>query len=201
MAQLEQQPEARGIDVSKFGVHEVARPADLTILEHLADPLAEIARRHVEIMRDIPQIGKTTIRMLGNKPLAGEIVLESREPKGPIEIFSEGELGRNLPKIPKGRVFATDFDGTVFFQSAPGRNPYAKSGEIVTKDNFVLWFVATNKDTQFGIPAPATGIITYVVENAQAVKAEAKALEDGKEKITQEATILFYIDSDSPDKP
>lgn len=199
MTQPEQGPEIRGVDVSKFGTKPVERPADLTAVEQLASPLKELSHELMDLMSGHPDVvSSTRLIIMGKDSLAGQVIFKGN-PTGSIEITVEGELGRGLPKIPKGNPRVAEMDGTVS-QLSPGGKLYGKSGEMVAKDAFVLWFVATNKDTQFGIPAPATGIITYVVENGQAVKAEVKELKDGKEEITQEATILFYIDPESPEK-
>lgn len=189
--------ERRGVDVTNFGVTPVDRPADLTRLEQLASPLAELSRRLAALFDEFPLIASTTLRILGEPPLAGEIKFTSATPGAPIEITVEGQLGRDIPKIPEGIPFVPKSDGAVYFQSSPGRPVYARSGDRVTKNQTVLWFMGIEKNTQYGIPAHESGIITYTVRNEQQVKAEKKEMgPDGKEIVAQAATILFYIKPD-----
>lgn len=194
-------PERRGVDVTNFGVVPVDRPANLTRLEQLASPLAELSKRLALLMDEFPLLATITLRVLAEPPLAGEIRFTSASPGASLEVDIEGQLGRDIARIPEGTPFAPRSDGTVYFQSNPGRPVYARSGDKVVKGQTVLWFMGVEKNTQYGIPAHESGTIAYTVKNEQQVKAEKKDLgPDGREVVTQEATILFYIKPDAAEE-
>lgn len=192
---MAEQDQPRGIDVSNYGLQAMERPVDLTRLTEIASPLGQLSERLALVMRDFPLVARVRISVTGESKLSGEITLNSTEPNGSIDITVEGMLGRDIPKIPDGDPFGAKMDGMVYFQPAPGKAPYAKTGDIVHEGDPLLWFIGDDKNIQYRIEAPLSGRVTYVVKNEQRVKAEVKDLgPDGKEVITQPATILLYID-------
>jgi hypothetical protein len=184
---LEQQPKP-----SEF-LKKSQNPDNLSVLEGLASPLFEGARDLAELLQRHPWITGAIIRIVGDSDLEGEVVLQkdSGDTHG-INISIEGQLGRGIENKPKGEPFHGQFDATVFFQASPNKPPYAETGEIVQKEQPLLW-VFISKNTQFAVTAPVTGRITYVVENGQQVKGNHAVVEEGNE-VAIPGDILFYIE-------
>lgn len=140
-----------------------ASSPDVSLVRELAEVLNATGLTEIEVER-----GDLKIRV-AKQSAAQSIAYAPAPTAAPASPAATPSVAGSAPELPAGEVVKSPMVGTVYMQSQPGAEPFARKGDTVTKGQTLLLIEAMK--TMNPIIAPRDGVVVEIlVADAQPVE-------------------------------